>query len=473
MTANSEAYAHGLTPENIVTSQFISSFARMGGSGSTLSLIFALLLTAEQSNCRKFAMLAFIPALFNINEPLIFGVPLVLNPIFAIPFILAPVIQLLLAYIATYLDLLPLTTQDVIWTTPAILKGYLATDHAISGALFQVINLAVGTAIYFPFVRFSRYLSVQRNKRTLETLLEITESNPIHYPTSRLIDLMGEEGRMALALADDLRQAMRQDNQLFLEYQPQVDVKRKRVVGAEVLLRWIHPQFGRIAPPVIVTLAEDLHIIEELGYKILRLACRQRMEWSNQLDEDFVISVNVSPKQLAHEDFDQRVMTILEESGLPPHLLELEITETTALLPELHSIDCLTRLRDAGVKIALDDFGMGHTSLHYLRLLPLDKVKIDRSLTIANNVNQQIVKSIWELSQSLGLTMIVEGTEKEEQVHLFTELGCTTFQGYFFSKPLPAEDMIDFTKKIGFWNFQNNRRDDGTVSYIKPHRISA
>ena len=451
--ANAVAVAGGGQPPFIFTYDFFSAFARMGGSGGTLSLTLALLLSSKTLRGRK-AIAVVLPALFNVNEPLLLGLPLVLNPVYAIPFILAPLVQMLIAYAAIVTDLMPKTGYSVAWTTPALFSGYVTTG-SVAGTVVQLIGLVAGTMIYVPFVRVADLLSSRRSQDVLTSLLRIVESPEVSLKGRRCLDLPGDEGRMAVALASDLEDAIKKDVQISLEFQPQVDCSTGCVFGAEALLRWQHPVLGRVAPPIVIALADDIGQIDRLGLRILSLACQQRAVWLDVLPDDFVIAVNLSPRQLLDRAFHQKVIDILQREGLSPTLLELEITETTMLLPDVDAIDNLKRLREVGVKVALDDFGMGHTSLHYLRELPLDTVKIDRSLAdvTAGGVNEHIVRSIASLSRTLNLSTVVEGVETEQQLKRLSGLGCDRFQGYFFSRPLKADDCLAFvlngTLRIG------------------------
>lgn len=435
--ANAAAVASGGQPQFIFTYHFFAVFARMGGSGGTLSLILALLMSRRTLRGRKMALVVMLPALFNVNEPLLFGLPLVLNPVYAIPFLLTPLVQILIAYAATIADLMPKTGYPVAWTTPALFSGYAATG-SVWGAVVQLIGLAVGAAIYLPFVRMADVLSARRSQDVLASLLRIVESPEVSLKCRRCLDLPGDEGRMAVALASDLEAAIKKEGQIFLEFQPQVDCTTGRVFGAEALLRWQHPVLGRVAPPIVVALADDIGQIDQLGLRILSLACRQRAAWRDILPDDFVVAVNLSPRQLLNCRLYRNVLDILQREGLSATQLELEITESTMLLPDINAIGNLKQLREAGVKVALDDFGMGHTSLHYLRELPLDTVKIDRSLAdvSAGSVNEHIVRSIASLSRTLNLSTVVEGVETEQQLKRLSALGCDRFQGYFFSRPL-------------------------------------
>lgn len=443
--ANVAAVASGGYPQFIFTEDFFPAFARVGGSGGTLSLILALLLVSRTARGRKLALFVMLPALFNVNEPLLFGLPLVLNPIYAIPFVLVPVIQILIAYAAIVVDLMPKTGYSVVWTTPALYSGYAVTG-SLSGTLVQLFSLAAGAAFYAPFVRIAEYLTAKKSQEVLASLLRIAESPETSVKAKRCLDLPGDEGRMAAALASDLENAIMAEEQIFLEFQPQVDFQTGRVFGVEALLRWQHPGLGRVAPPVIVTVADDVDEIDRLGLQILSLACRQRGAWRDVLPDDFVIAVNLSPRQLLDREFHRKVIDILNRELLPPSVLELEITESTMLLPNVNAIDNLKRLREVGVKVALDDFGMGHTSLHYLRELPLDTVKIDRSLADVSpgSVNEHIVKSIADLGRTLRLSLVVEGVENERQLRRLSALGCDRFQGYFFSRPLAADVCLEF-----------------------------
>lgn len=429
-----------------ITWNFFPIYSAYGGSGSTLCLIIALLYADREPAIRRLAWLSLLPALINVNEPLLFGLPLILNPIYAIPFILTPVVLSLIAYAATVIGLVPVADQAVSWTMPAFFSGYLATGSS-AGAILQALALAVGTGLYLPFVRIARRLRMTANAGAMRTLVMASESDEVVHG-HRLIELPGTAGHLANVLARDLTDALGSADRLFLQYQPQVCVEECRVFGVEALLRWDHEIYGLIPPSVTVALAEDMRIVDRLGEYVLRLACRQRSAWAASVPGDLIVSVNVSPLQLQDADFDRKVLGILAEENLDPHLVELEITESTSLAPAVQAIGALLRLRNAGVRIALDDFGMGHTSLHYLRELPLDTLKIDRSLTFTSqgDLNEHVIRSIVALSRTLGLRAVVEGIEQPEQLPRFIDLGCARFQGYLFSRPLASGPCLDYIR---------------------------
>lgn len=445
MASAGDASSGAAGSPQIITWPFFSIYSSLGGTGSTLCLIMALLFTDREPSARRLAWLSLLPALINVNEPLVFGLPLILNPIYAVPFILTPVVLSLLAYFATAIGLVPIASHAVPWTMTPLFSGYLATGSP-AGAFLQVVALVLGTFLYLPFVHIAARLRLAANAKALQTLLVASESDEA-LQGHRLIDLPGTAGRFASALAGDLDDALLSDR-IYLQYQPQICIDERRVFGVEALLRWDHEVYGAIPPSVTVALAEDMGVINQLGGHVLRLACRQRVAWRGAVPEDLIVSVNVSPRQLQEVDFDRTVLRILAEEGLDPSLLELEITESTSLTPAIQALGALLRLRKVGVRIALDDFGMGHTSLHYLRELPLDTLKIDRSLTFTSqgDLNEHVIRSIVALSHTLGLRAVVEGIEQPEQLPKFIDLGCGRFQGYLFSRPLGSGPCLDYIK---------------------------
>ncbi|WP_417666916.1 EAL domain-containing protein [Roseibium sp.] len=447
--ANSAAAHAGSPPAYVFTAQFFDFFARMGGSGSTLCLIFALLFAGHSQISRRLALLALIPAVFNVNEPLLFGIPLVLNPVFLLPWLVTPLLQILLAYVAIAADFMPPTSNPVTWTTPVLINGYLSTG-SIAGVLVQVLGLALGTLVYIPSVRLSERLARLRAEKLISRLSRPDLIDTAPRKQGSLLNINGAEGRMAIAMAHDLEAALARPGGLFLAFQPQIDVSSQTVAGAEALLRWEHPLYGPIPAPLIINLAEEIGCLDDLGLFVLETACSQYTKWRVRLPYDFTLSVNVSPHQLRQPDFVPKALQIISDAGIDPRTIELEVTESAALLPEQESVQALQELRKAGVRIALDDFGMGHTSLHYLRELPLDTIKVDRSLTAAtdNKANELIVRSLLELGASMGIQILIEGVEEESQLERFTALGCTVFQGYLFSRPLSPEAFPAFVRSL-------------------------
>ncbi|MEW5800477.1 MAG: EAL domain-containing protein [bacterium] len=248
-----------------------------------------------------------------------------------------------------------------------------------------------------------------------------------------------------LAMVSGLRQAI-EDNQLVLHYQPKVDLVLGRISGVEALVRWQHPQYGFMPPDQFIQLAEQTDLIKPLTLWVLNEALHQ----CSQLCQDgFEISmaVNLSARNLQDEGFPDQVRELLEKWGVKPELLELEITESTVMAnPELAMV-ILKRLSDMGIQLAIDDFGTGHSSLAYIKLLPVHEIKIDKSFVMSMGVNTNdvmIVNTAIDLGHNLGLSVVAEGIESKEIYDRLTNLGCNVGQGYFMSRPLPASQLMSW-----------------------------
>lgn len=230
--------------------------------------------------------------------------------------------------------------------------------------------------------------------------------------------------------------------QFELHFQPQVD-RSNRILGAEALIRWSSPTRGLIAPDEFIPLIEDSGLILPVGAWVLRSACQQIKQWqSDPLTRELTLAVNVSAKQFRQPDFVLQVMRTLHESGADASRLKLELTESMLVENIKDTIESMRALKEIGVQFALDDFGTGYSSLQYLKKLPLDQLKIDKTFVndIAfNSSDSAIVRTIIAMAESLNLDVIAEGVETEEQRHILLSNGCNHYQGYLFSKPLPIE----------------------------------
>lgn len=238
-------------------------------------------------------------------------------------------------------------------------------------------------------------------------------------------------------LERDLRLALERD-EFLLEFQPQVDFVAGRVVSAEALVRWEHPRRGLLMPDSFVALAEETGLIVELGDWILNRVCHTASRWARS-GVDQRISINISRRELAQPDFFDRLNRAMQRHATPPEMLELELTETLMMKLRGDTYKALVGLRTRGVRVAIDDFGTGFSNLAQLRDLPIDRVKIDRSLVrdIAISVEARtICSAIVGLVRGLGLAMVVEGIESEEQIELLRVMGCSVFQGFHLSRPV-------------------------------------
>jgi diguanylate cyclase (GGDEF)-like protein/PAS domain S-box-containing protein len=251
------------------------------------------------------------------------------------------------------------------------------------------------------------------------------------------------------ALETDMRSALTRA-EFFMEYQPQIDT-RGQVLGVEALLRWRHPERGLISPGEFIGVAESSYLILPLGRWVLEQACAQIVRWSQDpVTASWTVAVNVSSRQFQQENFVQEVLSILEVSQARPSCLELELTESI-LVSDMPSVEAKMRtLVERGVQFSLDDFGTGYSSLNYLKRLPLAKVKIDKSFIdelLTNPQSAAIVKSIVSLAQNLGMKVIAEGVETEDQVQALRDMGSVEYQGYWFGRPMQTTQMADWYRQ--------------------------
>ena len=244
-------------------------------------------------------------------------------------------------------------------------------------------------------------------------------------------------------LEDDIRRAI-ETRQFLLYYQPQVE--RGRLIGAEALLRWNHPMRGLLAPGEFIALAESTGLILPLGDWVLETACRQLAAWANHAETaEISIAVNISGLQLRQPDFVKTVLAILDRTGANPQHLDLELTESMLVENVEDVIGKMTKLKSHGVRFSVDDFGTGYSSLAYLKRFPLDQLKIDRSFVrdiLVDACSGTIAQTIISLGRAMGLSVIAEGVETEEQRDLLARLGCDAFQGYLCSRPLPMGNFL-------------------------------
>ena len=267
--------------------------------------------------------------------------------------------------------------------------------------------------------------------------------NTYQYFTRELRERTSER----IALIDGLRQAVEDGDQLELVYQPKVDVSLGTVIGVEALLRWNHPEMGRVLPSRFIPLAEETDLIIPIGEWVFDQACTQMRAWLDAGLPEMTVAVNVSARQFRMGNLVETVATSLAAAGLSPRYLEIELTEGTLVADIELARRALERLRDMGVRITIDDFGTGYSSLSNLNQLPIDSLKIDRSFTrdVAHDRDGAAISSaIVRLATSLRMDVVAEGVESVVQADFLRGLGCRNMQGYYFSRPLPAAEVRAF-----------------------------
>jgi len=254
---------------------------------------------------------------------------------------------------------------------------------------------------------------------------------------------MNDEAQERLRIESALRNALERD-EFVLHYQPQVDLDSGAIVGMEALLRWQHPELGMVPPARFISLAEETGLIVPIGAWVLRTACQQARQLRDAGFQDLRMAVNLSARQFAQPELVSTIAAVLEETGLPPSALELELTESLFMHDVAQGVNLLHELKSLGVALSIDDFGTGYSSLSYLRNFPIDVLKIDRSFVndIATDADDAaIVVSVIALAHNLELRVIAEGVESEEQLEFLRRHGCDEIQGYYFSRPVDASGV--------------------------------
>ena len=249
---------------------------------------------------------------------------------------------------------------------------------------------------------------------------------------------------MQFLLLDNAMRKAIQHQEFILAYQPQFDLKTRRLIGFEALVRWRHPDMGLLPPGEFIPLAEDTGFILQLGQWVLEQACLQARLWMAVTPAPFRMGVNLSGRQFWQEDLVASIARILAETGLPPERLELEITESMLMTDAESAIAKMRELHTMGVTLAIDDFGTGYSSLAALKQFPIQSLKIDKSFikdVEANPSDAAIVTSIIALAHTINLTVVAEGIETPEQCDLLLRQACDAGQGYLFSQPLPAAEL--------------------------------
>lgn len=447
ITVNQALILNNSEPAKIFTKTFFDTFILMGGCGSALCLVIAILIKGRSKNQRKLAKLSLIPVFFNINELIVFGIPIVLNPIFMIPFLFVPLLFLLTSYLATFLGLVPHTINPVEWTTPIFLSGYYSTN-SINGSILQLFNLILGVLCYIPFVKIAQEVSEKQIKNNINKVYDYFRQNEERGTGSLLLDRYDDIGSISRFMAVDLEHDLN-NQKVSLFYQPQVNYKGE-IIGVEALLRWNHDLYGYIYPPFIIALAVEAKLDNKLDYWILDTACRDLKKLNDMGYDNLSMSVNITVFQLENDKLLENINEIINKYQIDPKKLKFEITEQVALRSSKKILYHIQAIKKTGIKLEMDDFGMGHSSLLYLKEYQFDTIKLDGSLVrdiITNKSGRNIISSIVDLGKTLGYSVLAEFVETSEQREILHELGCNQYQGYLYSKAIPYDELVDYIEK--------------------------
>lgn len=432
LAANQAAVASGVAPSAVLTKEFFDCFVLMGGCGATICLLITILLFSHNRARKNLGLAAALPMLFNINEMMVFGLPIILNPAMLIPFLAVPLACYSVAYAAISLGLVPMITGEVTWTTPILLGGFRATG-SVAGAALQLANVTLGVLIYLPFVRLLDAQSEAMARQNHRAFLDYFITHEQELNAVRLTELNTVNGEFARGLCAELRHGL--ERGITMGYQPQYRYDG-RCVGVEALLRWEHPVHGVLYPPLVFKLAKEGGFLAELEEAVIDRVLRDRPKVLERFGADVKLSFNVTGDTVTTPRFLQFCRARNASEPFAGKNLCIEITEQAALALNDETMRTLSALRELGFTLAIDDFSMGSTSIHYLKDNLFGLVKLDGSLVrglFTHSNSRAIVASIVQLSASLNVTVLAEYVETEEQREALHEVGCDCYQGYLYS----------------------------------------
>lgn len=441
MDINQQLVEQGMAATEIHSKTFLDVFINMGGSGSVMCLLIAIMVFSQRRSNRKLGMMAAIPGFFNISEIITFGLPIVFNPIFIIPYLLVPMVMGITSTLAVEIGLVPVAINHVEWTTPILWSGYLATD-SLAGSVLQIVNLVIGTLIYAPFVKIFDKEMIKDANRKMDQLVDLLKKSEETREVVRVLSLRDVGGMVARHLAEDL-QTQLIDRRPNMYYQPQYNSKGE-CIGAEALLRWRHSIYDMIYPPLVIQVAEESGKLIELEKNIFVTIMESMQKLIEVLGEETKISVNVTGTTIQSEEFEQFLVQLSKDYPRYSNRVVIEITEQAALSIKEELIDRLTRIAKRGYGFAIDDFSMGSTSIKYLQTNVFNLIKLDGSMTrviLKNRRSKDIIASITKLSSDLGIDVLAEYVETEEQRAALEEVGCYLYQGYLYSPAVPMDKL--------------------------------
>ena len=424
------------TDLNVISTNFYDFFTGMGGSGNTISLVLCMLLFARGKGYRLLAKAALILTIFNINEPILFGVPVIFNPIMIIPFLSVPLVCFILAYGAIAIGLIPPLSEVHSWLLPPIISGYVSSGGTVSVAIFQLFLILIGIAMYYPFFKVM-------DKRSQG--VDVSSMFRTHVFKDNEVAVKSKLNSFIPSIQDNIN-AQREVEQLqnsgsfVLYYQPQVDINSAKVVAFEALIRHVDEE-GRIKGPTFLKSFSQLGLLSDVDFWVLEQAISDASEMVGKAN--FTVSVNVSSDTMLKKGFVQSLLQVIDTSSLDCHQVEIEVTEEMLIQDEVKTAEVIKEIKAMGVSVALDDFGTGYSSLAYLSRFDFDKIKIDRSLV--KNLDSEKGQSLFDVVIQLGritqAKIVVEGIETARELRFIEQKGVQFVQGFFFYPPMTKQQI--------------------------------
>ena len=430
-------------PQHPLNAGLLGAFAFIGGAGGTLSLVVAVLWRVRSPGLRLLAVASLPMALLNVNELLLFGIPLILNPRLLIPFILVPAVNACLALAAVQAGWVPMATVPMPLNAPVVFNAYVSTQGAWSAVALQLALVLLGACIYAPAVRaLERHNATTVHLPGLDTTFTRLQEEGSLYAHDPIV--VAQQGQ---ARREDLVARVRRmgDYEFFLEYQPQVSQRTGLCVGCEALLRARDSQ-GRIqAPGSFLAWLSEAGLMKEVDLWVAAAALRQYRRWRNAGFE-LPVSINVTGPTLMSPAHCQRLVALIAPAA---GCISIEITEDALAADVAQMRDAIARVHAVGAKVSIDDFGTGYSSLSYLHAFAVDTIKIDRSFVVTSTAPQgaRVLEGLLHFCQSLGLGIVVEGVETDEQLQVLPASIDLRVQGWYYSRALAADDLPAFVQQ--------------------------
>ncbi|USD66355.1 EAL domain-containing protein [Vibrio sp. SCSIO 43136] len=422
---------------------FMGSFVFLGGSGATFSLVIAILALSKQKNLRIIALASIPIGLVNVNELLLFGLPIIFNPRLFLPFVIVPMLNSYMGMYAIDMGWVTSPHVSVPFNSPMFINAWVATNGDMNAVLLQMFNLLVGAVIYAPFVLLTERQFSQKSiyLAALDTTYtrrkeeaQILAVDPVVEAQKRLTEFSTIETQLESISSKEF----------FLEYQPQVDPRTDRVKACEALIR-AKDEHGNIEPPFkFLPWIEKAGMMKDLDLWVVKKVVRE-IGVMKQQGVEGAVSINVSPETLTDAKYFQTLLDLIDPVAKDIHL---EITEETLLTDQsvLHSV--INECHKRGVQISIDDFGTGYSSLSYLNQFDLDAIKIDRSFVLALNTERgrKVFDSVLNIANTLELDLVVEGVETPEQMAHMPSGDNVLVQGWYYSRSLPLGKYIEYCR---------------------------
>ncbi|KLV00331.1 diguanylate phosphodiesterase [Photobacterium aphoticum] len=434
---NLTAWQAGEASLNVISQGFYDAFMSMGGSGNSISLLLCILLFSKERNHIMLAMAALPMVMFNINEVLLFGLPIIFNPVLIVPFVLVPLVSFVIAYFSMFYGLVSPVTTIVDWMTPPLLSGYIAMNNSLEGTLLQLVIIVVGIFIYRPF-----YLAYAG--QGLSSIKSVAQFSSVERMTFRnlLTSIRASaESSISKATAQQRMVSMLREGELVMHYQLLHNLHDPKKVEFEALLRYRDPS-GKVYFPTFI---QDFQLLDAMP--ILDKAVLEQVLLDMQkmpVDTVSRVAINMSVASISEVDFAMHLKSRLTHYNIAPTSLAIEITEEAILSDSVHLCKTMEELQAIGIMVVMDDFGAGYASFPHLLKYPFDKIKIDRSLLV--DATTQKGKDLYHLVAQIGnianCSVVAEGVENEEEMDFVARCGVDVIQGYHIARPQPLADAM-------------------------------